>query len=320
MKEKPNLLIFQDLIEPIDKAINELTEILESYQSEEPRPDYIDKGIFAYVVALFEGSISECVERYLFSFPDKLPKGKVDFDKYRTEMLSADFSYEINAILIQDYLTECSYESGENLVKKYCDILGIDSLSELFNKKLNEKKARRNALVHSNLKVDSKYIRTARSDPRDKGKYLRIRPAYVVETVLDIIEILQRLRSELETKYGSYSILNAVKEVWAYLFKSEIMKFDDYWGVSGDMLYIKSENIKKYYKSLSSGERSTLFYLLQNYAPGVCEKIFKSRDFNMQVSNNQRMVFLVSVFDRYPLLLQNLNCIQPAKFFKYVQE
>jgi hypothetical protein len=222
--------------------------------------------------------------------------------------------------MIQEYLVDSSYENSGQLLEKYCLLLGITNLSPLFNKRLREKKARRNALIHNNLKVDLKYIRTAGSDERNKGKYLRITPAYVIEAIDAVLEILEYMVTELEVKYGSYTILKAVQDVWAYLFDSAIMKFDDYWGVNGDMLFIKADGIKKYYKSLSSSERTLLFYFIQNYSAGACEKIFKTHDLNMQVSNNHGMIFLVSVFDRFPLLLQNLTSIKPASFFKYVED
>lgn len=320
MRKKPNLLIFADLIEPLDVAIHELNEIQDHYQKDACPADYINKGIFAYVLAIFEGAISECIGRYLFAFPKKLPKIKVDFDRYKDELLVADFSYELAEHLITEYLSESSYENSAQLIEKYCQILEVTNLAPLFNKLLREKKARRNALIHNNLKVDLKYIRTAGSDPRDKGKYMKVKPAYVLDTIKDTLSILEKLKADLNVKYGSYTILNAIKEVWAYLFDSPIMKFDDYWGVNGDMLFIKTEVVKKYYKSLSSGERTLLFYFIQNYSAGACEKIFKTQDLNMQVSNNHGMIFLVSVFDRFPLLLQNLTSIQPTNFFKYVRD
>lgn len=320
MRKKPNLLIYDDLIEPIADAIDELTRIQEHYNNDNHTPDYVNKGLFAYVLALFEGAISECVERYLFAFPEKLPKVKFDFDRHKNELLEADFSYEFTANLIREYLSESSYENSGQLVEKYCDLLGVTNLAPLFDKNLREKKARRNALIHNNLKVDTKYIHTAKGDPRNKGKYMRIKPAYLLETVKDVLEILEQLQKELKSKYGSYTILNCVKEVWAHLFSSAIMQFDDYWGVNGDMLYIKAEGLKKYYSSLSSGERTLLYYFIQNYSPGACNDIFDTQRMNMQVSNNYGMVFLVSVFDRFPLLLQNLKSIKPANFFTYVKD
>ncbi|RFZ82690.1 hypothetical protein DYU05_10950 [Mucilaginibacter terrenus] len=320
MLKKPNLLIYDDLIEPISEAIKELHDIEIHYQNNTPPADFINKGTFAYVLALFEGAITECVERYLFAFPEKLPKIKVDFEKYKEELLGADFSYELTAFLIREYLADSSYENSGQLIEKYCLLLDIPNLAPLFNKTLREKKARRNALIHNNLKVDLKYIRTAGGDVRNKGKYMRVKPTYVLETIANTLEILEKFRAELALKYNSYTILNCVKKVWGYLFGSPIMKFDDYWNVHDDMLSINVEGIKKYYKGLSSGERTLLFYFLQNYNPGACSKIFKSSDLNMQVSNNQGMIFLVSVFDRFPLLLQSLKSIKPHTLFKYVTE
>lgn len=317
MTQKPNLLIYDDLIEPITDALKELEEIKEHYVTQSADTAFINKGIFAYVIALFEGSLNECAERYLFSFPKKLPKIKLDSEKYKTELLSGDFTYEFTSHLISSYIAENSYENMSRLLQCYCELMDIENLSPLYTKSLREKKARRNALIHNNLKIDLKYIWTAGADPRDKGKYMRISQEYVISAVEEVSVLLNKFLDELEVKYKSYTILNAIKLVWNYIFDSPIMKFDDYWGVNGDMLFIKTDTLKKNYKSLSSSERTLLFYFIQNYNSGACEKIFKVHDLNMQVSNNQRMVFLVSVFDRYPLLLQNLNSIKPFNISKY---
>lgn len=320
MTKKPNLLIYDDLIEPITDALKELQEVREHYKTQSATTTFIHKGIFAYIISLFEGSLNECVERYLFSFPEKLPKIKLDSEKYKTELLNGDFTYEFTAHLISSYTAESSYENMGKLLQTYCELMEINDLSPLYTKSLREKKARRNALVHNNLRVDSKYISTAGADPRDKGKYMLISQDYVLNTIQEISILFNELLKELEFKYSSYTILKAIELVWNYLFNSPIMKFEDYWGVNGDMLYIKVDTLKKYYKSLSSGERTLLFYFVQNYSPGACEKIFKVHDLNMQVSNNHRMVFLVSVFDRYPLLLQNLNSIKPFQISKYIKD
>jgi hypothetical protein len=205
------------------------------------------------------------------------------------------------------------------LIQGYCELMDIEDLSSLYTKSLREKKARRNALINNNLKVDLKYIWTAGTDFKDKGKYMRISQEYVLSAIEEVCVLLNKFLKELEVKYKSYTILNAVKLVWNYLFDSPIMKFDDYWGVNGDMLFIRTDTLKNYYKNLSSSERTLLFYFIQNYSSGACEKIIKVHDLNMQVSNNHRKVFLVSVFDRYPLLLQNLSSIKPFNISKYIK-
>ncbi|MBD1434614.1 hypothetical protein H8B06_17445 [Sphingobacterium sp. DN00404] len=320
MRKKPNLLVYDDLIEPILNGIGELNKIKEHYQTQPISTDFIDKGIFAYVIALFEGSINECIERYLFSFPEKLPKIRLDSEKYKNELLSGDFTYEFIAHLISTYISESSYDNTGKLLQAYSELLEIGDLSSLYSKRLREKKARRNSLIHNNLKVDLKYIWTTGADPRNKGKYMRINQGYVLEAIDDVSAILNKILEELEKKYSSYTILNAVKQVWNYLFSSPIMQFDDYWGTTNDMLFLKPETIKKYYKSLSSSERSLLFYFVQNYNVGAFEKIFKVHDLNMQVSNNHGMIFLVSVFDRYPLLLQNLKSIKPSNSISFLKD
>ena len=320
MKNKPNLLVFENLIEPVEDELKELDEIQKYYLLNNNPPPYVSKGLFAYCFALLEGAIGECLERYLFAYPEKLPKIKIDFERTKNELIDSDFSHEYIVHLIREYLSESSYENAGQIIAKYCEILDINNLETYFTKNLKEKKARRNSLIHNNLKIDAKYVHTAKSDPRYKGKYLRIKPEYVTQTLVDIKEILEKLHAELTLKYSSFTILNCIKQVWEYLFQSAIMKFDDYWGVGKDCLYIKTEGVKKYYDSLSSSEKTLLCYFVQNYNPGACSDIFNPHEMNMQVSNNHGMIFLVSVFDRFPLLLQNLNSIKLSDYFKYAND
>jgi hypothetical protein len=57
MTKKPNLLIYDDLIEPIKDALEELQEIKEHYNKKSAATAFIDKGIFAYIIALFEAQL-----------------------------------------------------------------------------------------------------------------------------------------------------------------------------------------------------------------------------------------------------------------------
>ena len=321
MKKKPNLVIYYQLIEPIFEAIRELDNIREHYQVSWATEDYIHKGTFAYIVALLEGSISETAERFLVAFPEKLPKAKLEYERHKNDFLTANFSHDVIKVLAQEYIAEFSYQGFEQQIEKFCTLFGIDNLSKDFGKSLKEKKARRNILIHNNLKIDSSYIRATGCDPDRKGDYCLISQEYVLESISDVRQLLEKFQIQLGARYQSYTILKAVKDVWAYVFDSPLLAFDDYWGVTedGTSLNIKGDALRKQYSHLSSGEKTLLFYFLQNYSTNVMEIIGGPTVLNMQISNNEKMVFLVSVFDRFPLLLQNLNSIEVYNKNRYIK-
>lgn len=304
MKQSTNILIFEELIEPIKNSISELDLILLDLNHLEK--DYLIKGIFAYVISLFESSIIECTERFLCSYPQKIPEGKLNLSKQQDILLNNTFSQNVIELLINDYLSNITYDKTENFLKFFSEILEIENIGNLYTKALVEKKERRNLLLHNNLIIDNKYIRNTKCDPKKRGAKLIITKEYLRETIDSIKVILEKTESNINIKYGSFSKIKAIKEIWYHLFDSSLMVFEKHWIIKNDKIIgYNSDHLKEVINNLSSSEKTILAYWLQNFNSSICDRFFKFKDLNMQISNNQMMIYIVEVFNKYPLLLQN---------------
>ena len=302
-RQKPEILIFDYIIEPIRNSIIELDSIMADFNSIEK--EFYLKGLFAYIISLFESSISESTKRYLCSCPRKIPDGKLKLDKKHKILLENTFSHDAIELLVDDYFSDISYGKTENFLSVFSYILSIDNIGYLYTKSLIEKKERRNILLHNNLVVDSKYIRNTKSAPELRGKKLSITKEYLKETIDSMKQILNEVDNQLEKKYSTYTKIKAIKEIWNFLFDSPLMIFDQHWILKDDKIIgYNSNHLEKVVNNLSSSEKTILAYLLQNFNSSICDRYFKFKDMNMQVSNNDMMIYLVEMFNRYPLLLQ----------------
>ena len=79
---KPDLLIYDDIVEPIKNTIRELDLIYADVSQIDK--DYYVKSLFAYSISLFESSIKECLKRFMCSCPKEIPKGKMKMEKQQS--------------------------------------------------------------------------------------------------------------------------------------------------------------------------------------------------------------------------------------------
>lgn len=304
MNKRPEILIYNELIEPIRTSINELNLILLDINHVDK--DYILKGLFAYVVSLFESSITECTERFLCSCPQNIPEGKLNLRKQQGILLSNTFSQDVIELLVNDYLSNATYDKAENFFTFFCKTLSIPDITKLYTKSLVEKKERRNILLHNNLIIDSKYIRNTKCDPELRGTKRTISQNYLGETIDSMKTILNEIELNLQNKYGSYTKHRAIKEIWNYLFNSPLMIFEQHWIIKNDKIIgYNLDYLKGVIDILSSSEKTILAYWLQNFSSSICDKFFKFKDLNMQIINNQMMIYMVEIFNKYPLILQD---------------
>lgn len=304
MKKRPDILIYDELIGPIENSISELDLILLDINRVDK--NYLLKGLFAYVVSLFESSITECTERFLCSCPQKIPEGKLTLGKQQGILLDNTFSQDVIELLVNDYLSNVTYDKAENFFTFFCKTLSISDIRKFYTKSLVEKKERRNILLHNNLTIDSKYIRNTKCDPKLRGTKLTINHEYLNETIVSMKRILCEIESNLQKEYGSYTKIRAIREIWNCLFSSPLMIFEQHWIIKNDKIIgYNSDHLKGVINNLSSSEKTILAYWLQNFNSSICDRFFKFEDMNMQVSNNQMMTYMVGIFNKYPLLLQD---------------
>ncbi|HKG08588.1 MAG TPA: hypothetical protein VKB19_19115 [Pedobacter sp.] len=306
MAQRPNILIYKKLITPLELALQELAGIDKEFDGSLQRPDFINKGVFAYVIARYEAALADCLKQFLIAFPDRLDKNSFNANKNYPHILGTDLTSEVIELLIQDFIASTTYSKMDSFIELCCTSMGINNLSNHYKRTLREKKARRNLLMHNNLVIDNTYIYSTSSDPRKIGNPLAITDSYLRETISDAISSLNAFKENLHDKYHTYNKAKAIKQAWQYLFQQPMMNFDDYWEVDEqNHVSLKVDTIRKRFRSLSSGERTILAYWVQNYSASICDEFFKFKDLNMQVSNNWMMIYSVSLFDRFPLLLQN---------------
>jgi len=299
--KKPTLLLIEDLIEPIENSINELELI--SNDTLESKPDYILKGIFVYIISLFESSFTECLKRYLVAFPDKISDGKVS-GKESKYLLETTFASDVIEFIIDDFLYEYTYKNVSEIMKLTFSLLDVNSNELVFdNDKLVEKKARRNILVHNDLIVDKKYIWNTKCDPQLIRKRLIIDKKYLTETIDLTKGILINTRKELINKYGEYNRSRLLRNVWNYVFDSRLLIYEDYWTENG--LFIFENNQKFDIKWLSSGEKTLLAYWIQHFSADLLDRYFDFKELDMSAYHSKYMYFLVEFFNKYPFILQH---------------
>ncbi len=225
-KKKPILLFFENLVEPIQTTKTEF-ELINNEIALLNR-EFLRKGVFAYVFALFESSLSECLKRYLNEIPSKLPIQDGTLKKNKNELVNVIFTYKVLESWVDEYIVGISYGTTMNFLTKFCELLSITDVSNLFSDSLNEKKERRNLLLHNNLIINNKYIENTNISAYEKGSKLEISNEYLIETINEMKELFSVLELKLSEKYSKFTRTKVIKDIWNYLFDSPILRFEDH--------------------------------------------------------------------------------------------
>ncbi|MBN2180546.1 MAG: hypothetical protein JW715_01435 [Sedimentisphaerales bacterium] len=304
-KKKPILLFYENLIEPIQATKAELN-LIESEISLLNR-EFLRKGVFAYIFALFESSLSECLTRYLNELPSKLPMQYITLRKNKDELINRTLTYKIIESCVEEYIMNISYGTTSSFLLKFCELLSIDDVNIESSKSINEKKERRNLLLHNNLIINNKYLENTKSQAQEKGKKLEISKEYLIETINETREIISVIELKLSEKYSKFTKAKVIKDIWNYLFDSPILSFEDYWMIKdNEIVGFNSKTAKKWSNNYSSSERTLLALFLQNFNPYTIDSFLKFKDLNMFVSiTSDKVEYILEVFKKYPLLLQN---------------
>ena len=303
---KPIIIFYDELIEPINRAKSELNELKENILNIEK--EFLIKSVFAYSFAILESSLSECLGRYLNMIPQKLSFDKLNLTKHKDTLIDESLSHKLISLIIEDYLISIGYGKLEDFLSIFCDLLNISKVDNYYEG-LNEKKERRNLLLHNNLVVNNKYIQNTKCSPNQRGKQLNVSVDYVLDTINCMLKILSDLKSKIDSKYIRYTRLETIKRIWEYLFSTPLLIFEKSWIIEDErILGFNLDGVKRYAGSLSSSEKTFLAYWLQNFSNTINDELFKFRDMSMQISlGDEKFIFLVELFDKYPLLLQDIN-------------
>lgn len=250
---RPILLQKKDLIKPIEQALERIEKIRQRKMNNDD--SIILEGLFALGVSSFENSISDTLRILLTHIPDKLD--------IKNEPISKEQLIDGNPLkqAIENKVNAVSYKNLPDILKYFTKTTGISenivTVDEL--NCLTEIKATRNLLIHNNLIENSFYRDTSGPNKRQSqgmNGRLRIDQDYLFGSLVTMRTILGKFKTDLLEKYADYTKVNAIKKLFAYIFKTPIMVFENEFDVDLErdvISYLKPETSRK--GGLSSSER-----------------------------------------------------------------
>lgn len=250
--KKPNLLIKNDLIQPIDQALDRIEKIRERKASSDDL--IIFEGLFVLAVASFENSLNDTLKIFLKSFPYKLD-GKV-------ENITKEDLIEGNPLekQIDSKIKGLSYKNLAEIMEFFCNTISINSdcISQDHFNSLLEVKATRNLLIHNNLVINEHYIEGAGPSSRSSrlGEKIKVEHDYLFKSITTLKYILEEFKKRILKKYEKYTYIRAFKTLWEFMLPTAIMRFETEWRVDESRDIVNSYNEESTWKNgLSDSER-----------------------------------------------------------------
>lgn len=297
MKEKPIILLCEDILKPYNLTLKKYNEIEEDI-------GYIDKdyllfGTFIYVFSLFEVTLNNSLEYFLKSIPGKI---RTNFKVDKNEILGTNLVQNLIHDRAKEHVIKLSYDSLDGYIENYCNIFGIEHLKDqdLINE-IIEKKTRRNLILHNDLYIKSEDTNTTWKDLFNTKP--TITKSYISSTINIFKKVLKELKIKLSKKYSKYTKLKILKDIWYYMFDSSVLKFEDYWIIKeGKIQGFNYEYAKKYVNTLSSYEKTLLAIWIQQFNSDINGKLFEFKEMRFWYSIEKELTLFIEVINRYPHL------------------
>ena len=242
MKKKPNLLLKNNLLFPLNETEKRMLEI--EKESTKETSEVVINGLYIMAVSYLESMIREILTYYLKHYPKKIPGNKVKIDKNKVGKYE-DFDFLEK--IISDHLKMMSFK---DLGRSFFKILDIKKPHKII-KEIVEIKDMRNSLVHNNLTVDYK-MKIAKNGKNIGKKKLNS----CIRTYMDFIDVI---RGEINKKYSAFTRINLFKKLWDYTFKTPLCaNIEDYWVLDKKKDIIFAIKHPSQEKSLSHSEKFLL--------------------------------------------------------------
>ncbi len=304
---KKNYLLWDVIERKCRISIIELEKTLE--QIKENENDIIVKSLFVYGVSTFECALTDILRAFCKAEPHKIPSQEMKFTK--DQILEQE--EHLVEIFLDNGINNLAYGSLEKYAATFAKLLEINKLSHI--DELIEVKETRNLIVHNNLVVNRLYLSKCKDSCRrasemDINKPLSFDKEYARKSIELCINIFRdEIVTELKTKYGAYTKIKAMKEIWAELFQSSILEFDKYWDYdeSEHLIGFKKDDIEALFRVGYSTTEKTLMALIMMHYWGSIRQIenINADIFNLNNMYGERKtkyLFLQDVLDRYPEL------------------
>lgn len=291
MTKKPNIILLKDIVLPFEQANKELALIKQDIDNSKEQRQM--KSLFLYSYAIFESTLVQSYANILYAFPERMNVDKIDFAKYKDDIISNSLSHTLIEQLSTDFSKNLMYGKISDGLKKYANILQIPILNKTHLSNLEKIKKNRNAITHNTP------IQTI------------LKMEFVEDYICCINSALNEISQTINSKYQEYTVTKLIQDSWNYLFNSPLLKFEEHWGVDelGEVSHYKYEILKKVASSLCSSERTFLILFMGNYSSNICNEVYNINDISMHVSiaKRDKIAYITELFDRYPLLLQDFR-------------
>lgn len=232
MKE---LIIIDNLLMPIRAIHLKVEEIRKEMLS--VNSPLIITSMFLMLVSYLESMQKEVLRYYLKYDPKMITTKKMIEIDIDTLIDNEDFN--LMDCLVSDCIEKMSYRDIAKLFFKVLDIKEPDN-------DIKSIKKRRNELIHKNLKMDFKQA---------KAEHDYINSEYLSLSMDEYVKYLNCIQIQICDKYGKYTKLNALKNLWNYTFNTPLCNnFEDYWYIERDSDSISGWKTCQYEKSLSHSE------------------------------------------------------------------
>jgi hypothetical protein len=232
----PSLITIYELERPAMLAQQQLKSITRSL-NETKEDDYAIKGLFVLAIAQLETMLNDLMVNIIQFYPEKLQMIKQPASDERAQQISVGQEQMLNGDvikqLIESAVNRLAYSSLDKFMDKFVKVLAID-LTELastqFIDALIEFKETRNLLLHNNLKVNEIYLKKTRRVMRADsiGQKLTVDKDYAQNALKLITELVDSIIEQLRSKYGKFTVLPLLKELFAFNFSSPIIKFEKF--------------------------------------------------------------------------------------------
>lgn len=309
---KNNFLLWNVVEKKCRASINELENTLEQINQNENL--IVVKSLFVYAVSTFEIAITDILREFCKANPFKIPTKELKLSKEQI----LDKRESLIEVLLDTGINNLTYGSLEKYATDFSSILEISQFSHI--DELIEIKETRNLMVHNNLIVNKLYLSKCkesciRANESDINKPLPFDKSYAYASINICIKILKNdVVDKLKEKYGSYTKIKAMKEIWEWLFKSPILNFDEYWEYDnkGNLLNFKKDDINSMFSIYSTTEKILMALIMMHYWGSIRQIDSINADiFNLKAMYGERRskyLYLQGVLDKYPELFTQDWC------------
>lgn len=291
--KKPILLIKDELLKPINQALERLEKIRQRKANNED--SIILEGLFVLANSTFENTLYDVIRVLAKHIPEK-----IDF---KEEKISKEVLLSGNPLeqAIENKINNISYKNLTDILKYFIEFTSIPvgTIFSDYYDNLCEIKASRNLLIHNNLTVNSVYIDSAGNQKRSEriGEVLVIGQNYLFESIVTFKSILTVFKEAIELKYIDYTYINALRNLFNFIFNTPIMQFEDVFTIDESLDKIVCLNDDSAFRpNLSSSEELYLSTWLSHWQ-GRGINLNNANMYNLDTTNRKRFIYFLSIID-----------------------